>query len=162
MAISAMSKKQKLFKSLGGLEMPKSKWYAVKDRFLEVEAWARDGLTDQQISHNLGIHRDTFYNYKKEHSDFSDALRDGKEVADIVMENAMYKRGTGYTYDEVTTEITTTMSGKELARNFSTYVMDKEDDFSTIQNTTFSGLNDIVTPELFLSISRICGNDGKL
>ena len=74
----------------------------------------------------------------------------------------MYKRGTGYTYDEVTTEITTTMSGKELARNFSTYVMDKEDDFSTIQNTTFSGLNDIVTPELFLSISRICGNDGKL
>ena len=96
--------------------MPKSKWYAVKDRFLEVEAWARDGLTDQQISHNLGIHRDTFYNYKKEHSDFSDALREGKEVADVVMENAMYKRGTGYTYDEITTEITTTTTGKELAR----------------------------------------------
>lgn len=30
-----------------------------------------------------------------------------------------------------------------LLNNFATYVMDSEDDFTTIQNTTFSGLNDI-------------------
>jgi phage-related protein (TIGR01555 family) len=31
----------------------------------------------------------------------------------------------------------------ELMNNFSTYVMDADDDFQSIQNTTFSGLNDI-------------------
>jgi predicted DNA-binding protein (UPF0251 family) len=100
----------------GGLEMAKGKWDTVKNRLVEVEAWARDGLTDKQIAENLGISRDTLYVYKKEHSDISDALGKGKEVADIIMENAAYKRGTGYTYDEITTEITTTTTGKELAR----------------------------------------------
>ena len=96
--------------------MPKSKWYAVKDRFLEVEAWARDGLTDEQISQNLGIHRDTFYNYKKEHCDFSDALKKGKEIVDIIIENTLYKRAIGYEYKERTVEIVTTSGGKELSR----------------------------------------------
>jgi hypothetical protein len=94
----------------------KSKWPEVQSKLLLVEAWARDGLFEIQIAKNLRISKATFEVYKKEHQDFKDALRVGKEVADVVMENAMYKRGTGYTYDEVTTEITTTTAGKELAR----------------------------------------------
>ena len=36
--------------------MAKSKWEThVKDRLLEVEGWARSGLTDEQIAKNLGI-----------------------------------------------------------------------------------------------------------
>lgn len=69
-----------------------------------VEAWARNGLTDEQIAKNLGISKDTFYKYKKEYTDFSDSLKRGKEVVDIEVENALLKRALGYKYDEVTKE----------------------------------------------------------
>jgi hypothetical protein len=84
--------------------MAQSKWPEVKEKLIQIEAWCRDGLTDEQIAHNLGISKDTFYTYKKEHTDFSDALKRGKEVVDITVENALYKKAIGYTYEEVTRE----------------------------------------------------------
>lgn len=81
-----------------------SKWNDVKEKLMLIEGWARDGLTDEQIGHNLGISKDTFYRYKKEHTDFSDALKRGKEVIDMEVENALLKRALGYTYDETTKE----------------------------------------------------------
>ena len=62
-----------------------------------MEGWARDGLTDEQIAKNLGIGKNTFYQYKKEHQDFSDSLKKGKEVVDFEVENALLKRAKGYT-----------------------------------------------------------------
>lgn len=86
--------------------MAKSKWEThVKDKLILVEAWARNGLTDEQIAKNLGISKDTFYKYKKEHTDFSDSLKRGKEVIDIEVENALLKRALGYKYNEVTKEL---------------------------------------------------------
>ena len=86
--------------------MAKSKWEThVKDKLILVEAWARTGLTDEQIAKNLGISKDTFYKYKKEHTDFSDSLKRGKEVIDIEVENALLKRALGYKYNEVTKEL---------------------------------------------------------
>jgi DNA-binding XRE family transcriptional regulator len=76
--------------------MAKSKWDDVKEKLILIEAWARDGLTDEQIAHNLGISKDTFYTYKKEHTDFSDSLKRGKEVVDVEVENALYKKATGF------------------------------------------------------------------
>ena len=82
--------------------MAKSKWEThVKDKLILVEAWARNGLTDEQIAKNLGISKDTFYKYKKEHTDFSDSLKRGKEVIDIEVENALLKRALGYKYNEI-------------------------------------------------------------
>lgn len=69
-----------------------------------VAGWARDGLTDAQIAHNLGIHIDTFYEWKKRYPDFSEILKKNKEVVDREVENALYKRALGYRYDEVTYE----------------------------------------------------------
>lgn len=86
--------------------MAKSKWEThVKDKLILVEAWARNGLTDEQISKKLGISKDTFYKYKKEYTDFSDSLKRGKEVIDVEVENALLKRALGYKYDEVTKEL---------------------------------------------------------
>ena len=45
--------------------MAKSKWSDIKEKLILVECWARDGLTDEQISNNLGISTTTFYEYKK-------------------------------------------------------------------------------------------------
>lgn len=69
-----------------------------------LEGWARDGLTDEQIASNMGISRSTLSDWKTKYSDISDALKRGKEVVDIQVENALLKRALGYKYDEVTRE----------------------------------------------------------
>lgn len=99
------------------ITIAKSKYETdVKPRLVEIEAWKRDGLTDEQIFKNLGISRDTFYKYKEKYSDFSEAIKKGKEVADIEVENALFKRAIGYKYKEIIKEV------KEVDGKKSTYV----------------------------------------
>lgn len=77
--------------------MAKSKWEQVKNKLILVEGWARDGLTNEQIAENLGINPDTLYRYQKEHPEFSEALKKGKEIVDYEVENALLKKAKGYT-----------------------------------------------------------------
>lgn len=78
--------------------------WLTEDGLLKVQGWARDGLSNEQIAHNIGINKDTLYEWQKRFSDFSDALKKGKEVVDREVENALLKRAMGYEYDEVTQE----------------------------------------------------------
>lgn len=64
-----------------------------------LQGWARDGLTDAQIAQKIGISIRTLANWKK-YSTVKDgrevrpilkALKDGKEVVDIAVENALLK-----------------------------------------------------------------------
>jgi transcriptional regulator with XRE-family HTH domain len=75
------------------------KWLT-EDGLLKLTAWARDGLTDEQIAHNCGITTSTLYEWKNKYSSISESLKRGKEVADIVIENALYLKATGFTYEE--------------------------------------------------------------
>jgi hypothetical protein len=86
--------------------MAKSKYEEyIKDNLMLVEGWARDGLNDEQIAQNLGIHPSTLYEYKNKYPEFSEALKKGKEVIDRQVENALLKRALGYKYIETTQEI---------------------------------------------------------
>lgn len=75
-----------------------------KDSLLKVQGWARDGLSDEQIAHNIGINKGTLCVWKNRFPEFADAIKKGKEVVDREVENAMLKRALGYEYDEVTQE----------------------------------------------------------
>lgn len=75
-----------------------------KDSLLKVQGWARDGLSDEQIAHNIGINKGTLCVWKNRFPEFADAIKKGKEVVDREVENAMLKRAMGYEYDEVTQE----------------------------------------------------------
>lgn len=75
------------------------------DGLLKLEGWARDGLTDEQIAKNIGIKRQSLYDWKKKYPDISDALKKGKEVVDRSVENALLKRALGYSYTETTKEL---------------------------------------------------------
>lgn len=79
--------------------MAKGKYaeWITPDGLLKLEAWARDGLTDEQIAHNMGITRKTIGEWKNQYSCIRDALKKGKEVVDIEVENALHKRALGYT-----------------------------------------------------------------
>lgn len=79
--------------------------WITEEGLLRLEAMARDGLTDAQIAHNIGIAKQTLYEWKKLYPDFSDALKRGKQVVDIQVENALLKRALGYEYEETTQEI---------------------------------------------------------
>jgi len=76
-----------------------------KENLLRIEGWAKDGLTDEQIAKNMGISRGTIYDWKKNHSDISDALKRGKEVVDREVENALEKAAVGYWVEETKTYI---------------------------------------------------------
>lgn len=75
-----------------------------EDSLLKVQGWARDGLSNEQIAHNMGITFQTLYKWQDKYSELREALKKGKEVVDREVENALLKRAMGYEYDEVTQE----------------------------------------------------------
>ncbi|MCM3041702.1 transposase [Paenibacillus motobuensis] len=76
----------------------------VEPKLLLVEAWARDGFTEEQTAAKLGVAYSTFRTYKDKYPALLAALKRGQEVADVEVENALFKRAVGYRYDEVTRE----------------------------------------------------------
>lgn len=72
---------------------------------VQVEGWARDGLTDEQIATNMGISPRTLYTWMERFPQIAQALKRGKEVVDREVENALLKRALGYEYEEVTEEL---------------------------------------------------------
>lgn len=81
--------------------MAKYQEWTTEEGLTRLEGWARDGLTDDQISHNMGVSRSTLNEWKNRFPALSDALKKGKEVADILVENALFKRACGYKTVEV-------------------------------------------------------------
>lgn len=73
-----------------------------EDGLIKIQGWARDGLIDEQIAHNMGITTKTLYEWKNKYGEISEALKKGKEVIDRQVENALLKRALGYAYDETT------------------------------------------------------------
>lgn len=64
------------------------------ENLILLAGWARDGLTEEQIAHNMGISRSTLNEWKKKDSDISDTLKKGKEIADYIVENALFEKAT--------------------------------------------------------------------
>lgn len=85
---------------------PKYLEWLTEENLIKIEGWARDGLIDEQIAHNMGINVSTLYVWKNEHQEISEALKKGKEVVDYLVENALLKRALGYEYEEIVTEKT--------------------------------------------------------
>jgi hypothetical protein len=76
-----------------------------EDNLIKLEAWARNGLTDEQIASNMGIVTSTLYAWKNRYKEISEALKRGKEVVDIEVENSLLKAAKGYFVDEEKTYI---------------------------------------------------------
>lgn len=86
--------------------MAKGKYqeWLTEEGLLQLESWARDGLTDKQIASNMGVTEQTLNVWKKNYPSLFESLKRGKAVVDIQVENALLKRALGYSYDEVTRE----------------------------------------------------------
>lgn len=86
-------------KNKGGAKGKYTEWLT-DEGLIKIEGWARDGLTDEQIAENIGIRRETLYDWKKKFSNISNALKRGKEIVDRQVENALLKRALGYEFSE--------------------------------------------------------------
>lgn len=80
--------------------MAKYEKWINSDGLLQIAAWARNGLSEKEIAQNMGVAYSTFNEWKKKFSELSEALKKGKAVTDIIVENALYKNATGYSYIE--------------------------------------------------------------
>lgn len=92
----------------------KFKYWITKEGLIKIEGWAKDGLSDEQIAHNIGINKNTIYTWKKKYKVIDDVLKKGKEVVDRQVENALLKRALGYDYEEETKMVAE--SGKKSIR----------------------------------------------
>ena len=70
--------------------------WLTREGLLKIQGWARDGLSDEQVAKNVGISRSTLNVWREKYPDISDALKEGKEVADRIVENALFKSAQGY------------------------------------------------------------------
>ena len=69
----------------------KYEYWLTEEGLLLFEGWARDGLTDEQIAHNIGISISTLNNWKNKYVEILESLKKGKEVVDYAVENALLK-----------------------------------------------------------------------
>lgn len=76
--------------------MAKSKKDIILENLESIEIWAKQGMSEKQIAMNLKISYSYFREQKKSLSALSEALCRGKIVADVAVENALYKRALGY------------------------------------------------------------------
>lgn len=65
-------------------------WEA-EEKILLLQGWARNGLTNEQIASNMDISTVTLWEWRKKSPKISNALKIGKDEADIQVENALYK-----------------------------------------------------------------------
>lgn len=77
------SKVKELLNERGEL---KSEWK------IRLHGWKRNGLTDEQIAKNLGCARTTIYDWAKKYPDIANALKVGKEEANFMVENQLFRK----------------------------------------------------------------------
>ena len=80
--------------------MAKYDYWISKEGLTEIEGMARDGLTDKQMAHNIGIAESTLNEWKNRFPEFKESLKRGKEVVDREVENALLKTALGFYYTE--------------------------------------------------------------
>ena len=59
------------------------------------------GATDKDLADFFGVSETTINNWKNEHPEFLESIREGKELADSNVAKSLYERANGYTHPEV-------------------------------------------------------------
>lgn len=83
------------------------------DGLLRIKGMAREGMIDQDIAANMGIHPDTLWKWKKKYPDILNAINEGRRPAVEEIVDTLYKAAKGYYAEDVDTRITQTPDGKE-------------------------------------------------
>lgn len=75
------------------------KWLT-DDGLILLAAYARDGMTNQEIAEKIGVTKRTFTRWMEEYPEIREAVNTSKELVDYKVENALLKAALGYTAKE--------------------------------------------------------------
>lgn len=72
---------------------------------------ARRGLTVAEIAKEIGVSKSTYCKWVSENEELSDALNEGRSIADSKVEDSLYRKAVGFTVTERKTILTTDKEG---------------------------------------------------
>lgn len=78
-----------------------------------IMAAARNGADQLGICKIMGCGRTTLQKIQRSHPVFYDLLRESRDIADLKVESALYRRAIGYEVEEVTTQSKKDEDGRE-------------------------------------------------
>lgn len=85
----------------------------IEPRKEEIILWAKAGASNEEIAEALGVSYSTFMKHKNENPEFSDSLKQAKLGGVPMVKLALYKRATGFEYEEKKTYIKKDDEGNE-------------------------------------------------
>ena len=80
--------------------MALSDYWRTEEGLNIIKMWKRDGLTNEDIAHNMGVTRATLHNWTKKFKEIDKAVQEGKLPSDAKLENSAFKAACGYTVVE--------------------------------------------------------------
>lgn len=107
------------------------------DNLMLLECWSRDGYTFQDIANRIGITTRTLSRWREEYDDIDKALKQGREIVDYKVENALLKSALGYKTKEVTV-ITTLRNGRMVEETKQTVTREQAPNVSAIQTWLYN------------------------
>lgn len=66
----------------------------------KVTKWCELGLIGKQLASNMGIGHTTLMEWQRDYPQLAIAIKDGRKVKDLEVENSLLQRATGYQYEE--------------------------------------------------------------
>lgn len=70
----------------------------------QAEKLCKKGFTDKDLANFFDVQEQTINNWKKDHPEFLESLKEGKRHSDDLVEDSLYRRALGYKYEELKTE----------------------------------------------------------
>lgn len=78
----------------------------IEPNFDLIAGYLNGGHTEASVAKSFGVGVSTWERYKSEHPEFREAIHKSGMNATALVVNALFKRATGYQYEEIHTEIT--------------------------------------------------------
>lgn len=80
------------------------------------------GATDDELASFFNVHRATIYRWKLDHTEFCDAIKAAKDIADERVERSLYQKATGY---DVTEEVAVKIKVEQYREEVEVVQVDK-------------------------------------
>lgn len=79
--------------------------WTTPENLMLITGWCREGYTNEMVANRIGISISTLRSWKEKSEPLKEAMKQGKEVADYMVENALFKAAIGHEYTETKTYI---------------------------------------------------------
>lgn len=112
-----------------------------ENHLILLEGWARDGYSYIDIANKIGISNSTLIKWREKYPEIAEALKNGREIVDYKVENALLKSALGYITKE--SKVTVLMrGGKVIEKTTETLTKEQAPNVLAIQTWLYNRLPD--------------------